>query len=156
MERHCKHHGLTKHRLEGSAQHLRCVKCRTQRISDARRSLKRELVVHLGGKCRQCGYDRSIWSLDFHHRDASEKEYAMGVLIRDRKRDLAFQEARKCDLVCSNCHGELEEQIYVERSRLKPCASMVRIRQGTLFSGTVVKTGDGRNDRVCLGLAPFT
>jgi hypothetical protein len=40
----------------------------------------------------------------------------MGALIRDRKRSLALQEVQKCDLVCSNCHGEIEEEIYASIS----------------------------------------
>lgn len=91
------------------------MKCRTERISRARRELKRELVSLLGGRCIECSYNKSIWSLDFHHRIPSEKEYSMGALIRDRKRALALEEIKKCDLVCSNCHGEIEEAIWAKQ-----------------------------------------
>lgn len=110
IESICKTHGETTFIYEKSKNGYRCKKCRSGKVSEDRRRLKRELVEHAGGKCYRCGYDKSIWSLEFHRRDPDKKTGDMGHLIRDRKKQLAFQELEKCDLVCSNCHGELEEQ----------------------------------------------
>lgn len=114
MLRECKKHGMTKHRLEGAAKHMRCCKCRTERVTIDRQKLKADLVAHLGGKCQECGYNKSVWSMHFHHLNPDEKEIHVSHLIRDRKREAAFCEAEKCVLLCSNCHGEAEEQKYLE------------------------------------------
>lgn len=76
--------------------------------------LKARLVKEAGGQCQICGYSRSMWLLQSHHRDAVTKEYEIGLLIRDREYSAAEAEAIKCDLLCANCHGETEEQKWNE------------------------------------------
>lgn len=106
----CKYHGKLEFRLEGRGAY-RCPKCRSERVSRDRRKLKDEALNFLGGKCSICGYSKSKWALEFHHLE--NKEHAIAFLIRDRKRNLLFEEIQKCILVCSNCHQELEEQKYL-------------------------------------------
>jgi cytochrome c553 len=65
------------------------------------------LVDEAGGRCAVCGYDRCIINLHFHHVDPSEKSFAMTVAMG--KSIATFrEEAKKCVLVCANCHGEIE------------------------------------------------
>jgi hypothetical protein len=108
IERSCHRHGLTTYVLEPSHGY-RCKRCRSDKVSRDRRNLKVRLVTEAGGQCVYCKYSRSYWSMHFHHRDPSEKERDIGHLIRDRKYAAAKTEVAKCDLVCANCHGELEE-----------------------------------------------
>lgn len=115
VEKECKHHGFTPHRYEGKARHIRCIRCRTERVTKARQDLKRDLVTAKGSKCEECGYSKSIWAFEFHHIDPSLKEHSMGGLIRDRKRKLAFTELQKCQLLCGNCHAEAEEKMYLQK-----------------------------------------
>lgn len=49
-----------------------------------------------------CGYDRSIGTLEFHHRDPGTKEFGIGAFISSKQR--LSVELEKCDLVCANCH----------------------------------------------------
>ena len=49
-----------------------------------------------------CGYSGSVTALEFHHRDASSKEFNIGTASVSRER--LWSEAAKCDLVCANCH----------------------------------------------------
>lgn len=67
-----------------------------------------------GGECISCGYSKSVWALSFHHREKSGKEQTIGFLIRDRKLEEAREEAKKCDLLCSNCHAEREEEFFLK------------------------------------------
>jgi hypothetical protein len=72
-------------------------------------SRKERMMEELGANgCMECGFSGDIRSIDFHHRDASEKEDIMCDMFR-RKWDpeAALREARKCDVLCSNCHMEL-------------------------------------------------
>ena len=54
-----------------------------------------------------CGYARCIVSLSFHHVDPATKLFPMTVSAG--KSLAAYRaEAKKCVLLCSNCHGEVE------------------------------------------------
>jgi hypothetical protein len=65
------------------------------------------LVEEAGGSCVVCGYDRCVINLTFHHVDPSTKSFSMSM--RTGKSLAAFrEEAKKCILVCANCHGEIE------------------------------------------------
>lgn len=70
---------------------------RSQRIR-----IKAELVDSRGGRCLDCGYAGAISALEFHHRDATTKDFALGGFLGSIERAVA--EANKCDLVCANCH----------------------------------------------------
>jgi hypothetical protein len=54
-----------------------------------------------------CGYDRCIINLEFHHVDPKTKSFPMTMAV-GRSLNAFRQEAAKCVLVCSNCHGEIE------------------------------------------------
>ena len=68
-----------------------------------RQRMKAMLVSENGGKCSICGYNRYYGALGFHHRDSSKKEYSVSLTGINKAR----KEAKKCILVCSNCHMEL-------------------------------------------------
>jgi len=57
-------------------------------------------------KCKKCGEDR-WYVLDFHHREQNQKEFNIGLMIRDSKsfKDI-LEEIKKCDVLCANCHRE--------------------------------------------------
>lgn len=93
----------------GSVRDDRVHKARTQRLKSwsrygrkRRRQRKRDLVAVFGGACIDCGYARAIAALEFHHRDASTKDFPIarfgGSIVK------LMAEAAKCDLLCANCH----------------------------------------------------
>ena len=78
------------------------------RHKKSRRTAKEQLVERFGGKCVQCGYDRCPAGFDFHHINPEEKEFAIAVGIQRRRPfKKLVKEAKKCTLLCSNCHREL-------------------------------------------------
>ena len=68
-----------------------------------RRHIKELLVSENGGKCSICGYSRYLGALEFHHTDPSKKDYHVAQTGIHKARE----EAKKCILVCSNCHMEI-------------------------------------------------
>ena len=82
---------------------VRCYTCRCRQNS---RKIKAKLVDELGGKCSSCGYDKSIAALDFHHTDPTKKEFGVSVKLRYGYTKV-LSEAKKCVLLCKNCHAEL-------------------------------------------------
>jgi cytochrome c553 len=76
-------------------------------VTRRKQKVRRILVDEAGGRCAVCGYDRCIVNMHFHHVDPATKELAMTAQMG---RPLAAfrEEARKCVLLCANCHGEVE------------------------------------------------
>lgn len=75
------------------------------------RAKKQKLVDMFGGGCSVCGYSKSLQALQFHHVDKN-KEAAIYTLMRGSFESI-LSEARKCILLCANCHAE-EHEIPVE------------------------------------------
>lgn len=104
----CARHGETEFWLEGRG-YYRCKRCRSDAVVRRRRKVKATLVKEAGGRCCICGYARNMRALHFHHLDPSEKRIeinAKGVAVALEKLRV---EARKCLLLCSNCHAEVED-----------------------------------------------
>jgi transposase len=103
----CPRHGETKFVREGSG-YYRCVRCRSESVAKHRRGLKGLLVTEAGGRCVLCGYDRHPRALEFHHIDPGAKAFALSQRGVTLSVESMRSEARKCVLLCSNCHAEVE------------------------------------------------
>jgi hypothetical protein len=108
VEARCSTHGLTRHVVIASERRLRCAKCRSQAVSRRRRKVKEILISEAGGNCILCGYDRNAAALHFHHLDPKTKSFSLGVRGITRSLEKLRAEARKCVLLCANCHAEVE------------------------------------------------
>jgi transposase len=106
----CRKHGTTSFVLEGRG-YYRCKRCRLERVGRRRRTVKGKLVAEAGGKCVICGYNRSQRALQFHHLDPRTKEFHLGHTGATRSLARCRAEARKCILLCANCHAEVEAGI---------------------------------------------
>jgi transposase len=106
--RRCRRHGFTVFALSGTAGRYRCKRCRTERVAARRRAVKQALVEDAGGRCRLCGYDRCPGALQFHHLKPGLKAFGLATNGVARSLRRAREEARKCILVCANCHAEIE------------------------------------------------
>lgn len=108
----CTRHGLTTFRLRRNAGY-RCAKCNSDAVTKRRRRIKRILVEEAGGACRLCGYSRCLAALEFHHVAPAEKRFNLSRRGVTRSIERARDEARKCVLLCSNCHAEVEAGVAV-------------------------------------------
>jgi predicted HNH restriction endonuclease len=75
--------------------------------------MKKKLVGIKGGVCQVCGYSRCLVALDFHHIDESTKEFELSQRSLTRNWEKIVVEAKKCLLVCANCHREIHAGIVV-------------------------------------------
>ncbi len=105
--RDCTRHGRTAFALEGSG-YYRCKQCRSEQVIRHRRRLKELLVAEAGGACALCGYDRHLGALRFHHLDPRSKRLHVSQNGITLSLDTIREEVRKCVLLCSNCHAEVE------------------------------------------------
>lgn len=79
-------------------------------IYNYKKRIKNILVKEHGGKCTQCGYDKNVKALQFHHLDPKQKLF--GLASTTQSLDKCRKEMKKCILVCANCHIELEDEIF--------------------------------------------
>jgi hypothetical protein len=103
----CRRHGVADFILEGRG-YYRCKQCRAAAVAKRRRTVKLKLVEEAGGACALCGYERWIGALHFHHLDPGCKEFHIGQRGYSRSLARSRAEARKCVLLCANCHAEVE------------------------------------------------
>lgn len=75
-----------------------------------RRRTKKKAVEQHGGRCLRCGYNACIRSLQFHHKDPSQKDFTISG--KSVSWDRITQELDKCVLLCANCHGEIHSGIW--------------------------------------------
>ena len=109
----CPVHGATGYVLDGRG-YYRCRRCRAEAVTRRRRKMKQVLVAEAGGECRLCGYAGSMGALEFHHLDPAEKRFELNARGVAWSLDTLRAEARKCVLLCSNCHAEVEERLRRE------------------------------------------
>lgn len=82
-----------------------------ERVKSYRQKIKTKAIEYKGGKCERCGYNKCEWALDFHHKNANEKEFSISrysTLSWDRIK----KELDKCIMVCANCHREIHHEEY--------------------------------------------
>jgi hypothetical protein len=115
--RECKNHGIVDHhwiKAKGytAGGRWRCKRCIGESVLRRKQLVKQTLINEAGGACAFCGYNRCHRSLQFHHLDPTQKSMRMDM---GNGRSLAAfrEEAKKCILVCANCHGEIEHGMIV-------------------------------------------
>jgi transposase-like protein len=102
----CPEHGITPH-VRGSDGYLRCRRCRAAAVVRRRARVRATLIAEAGGRCVVCGYNEHPAALQFHHLDRATKSFTVcdgGTRSMARMRE----EARKCVLLCANCHAQVE------------------------------------------------
>ncbi|MCW3022911.1 MAG: hypothetical protein JWR30_2233 [Conexibacter sp.] len=103
---YCSVHGITRHVRRDTG--YRCAICRSTHVTKRRRAIKQLLLDEAGGACLIYGYDRCVAALHFHHLDPSQKSFTLALGGNTRAIATVRAEARKCVVLCANCHAEVE------------------------------------------------
>src|ERR1035437_8939631 len=123
-------HGLPLFASIGSDIECECTRCGREYVYDPRkghqqticnscsanaqrRNRKARAVAYKGGKC-ECGYDKCLRALEFHHREPGGKEFCVSEMMSMNWARVK-KELDKCDLICSNCHREKEEKLIEDK-----------------------------------------
>ena len=92
--------------MKGNKTHV----ARVKKVKEQRRKEVCEYKLTKG--CEICGYNKTYWALEFHHRNPEEKKYNISSGMSDAlKFDDLLEEINKCAVLCSNCHREVEAGI---------------------------------------------
>jgi 5-methylcytosine-specific restriction endonuclease McrA len=93
---------------------------RSRAVQKCRKNRQRNLKEMFGGKCSLCGYCRCFRALEFHHINPAEKLFGLATRGHTRSFEVQVAEARKCILLCANCHREVEDGMWA-KGKLSPC-----------------------------------
>jgi hypothetical protein len=93
------------HRLRHAAQDA--AQLVVHPVVAARRRTKARAVAHMGGRCEGCKRTGPPALFDFHHRDASTKDFAVSQDGIPRSWPRVVAELAKCVMLCANCHREV-------------------------------------------------
>ncbi len=125
---------------------------RAKTLSRSARNMKinREAIRSLfGGACRKCGYKACLAALDFHHLDPKTKTGNVLKIIKSRGKHAAIEEAKKCILLCSNCHDELHDGMWCISELNLPekigAPARLRSENSPLATGRVTTTPQEQN-----------
>jgi hypothetical protein len=108
-ERHgpsCRVCGETRPEMFYNKPQTECKPCFNLRRARQNQRNRAIVVRTMGGQCNLCGYSRCEAALELHHRDPAEKDPKYRT-TKNSSVDVMLAEARKCVLVCANCHREL-------------------------------------------------
>lgn len=94
----CKSRGHYKNSIQGNSMH------RQKRVSLERKIF---FIKQLGGGCSNCGYNKNLSAMEFHHKDPSTKDFPLDARRFGNNSMKTLEiEVNKCELLCSNCHRE--------------------------------------------------
>jgi hypothetical protein len=92
-------------RRNGMGTLVYCKTCTKAQTIERQQRLKLEAVAYKGMRCTTCSYSICIGAMEFHHRDASAKDFSLSHNSAAKLEDIRA-ELDKCDLLCANCHRE--------------------------------------------------
>jgi len=72
------------------------------------RQRKQLLIQRKGDRCERCGYRRNEAALAVHHLEPKDKSFPLDIRhCSNTSWNALLAEARKCQLLCLNCHAEI-------------------------------------------------
>ena len=110
--KHCKRCSTEKssdefyRRRKGTDLSPYCKPCTNDQVLVRQRRFKEKCVEYLGGSCVHCGYDRYFGTLEFHHKDPTQKDFTIANARLTTFNERIEAELDKCLLLCANCHRE--------------------------------------------------
>ena len=100
----CHKCGITNPLSFTKGRYSTCRRCRTTSQKGRYHQYKTKAVQYKGGGCELCGYNKCLASLDFHHKNETNKEFGIGGLRREVGFKKLKEEIEKCEVICANCH----------------------------------------------------
>lgn len=86
--------------------------------ADARTRLKQRAVDHMGGACFGCARRGPLTLFEFHHTDATTKDFGISQDGIARSWAKIAAELMKCVMLCANCHREVHAGVRTIRPTL--------------------------------------
>lgn len=113
----------TSHLISGAITSCGCsrtLKKSNNKVVDFRRRVKYSLVEAFGHKCCLCGIVDDQVIYDFHHLDPAAKDFQISSSAHTRSQQAYLDEAKKCVLLCANCHRKVEKGLVSLDDKVLP------------------------------------
>lgn len=76
-------------------------------------------------RCWECGYDRYIGAMEFHHLDPTQKDMQISKM-RNYSQSRLAEEVNKCVILCGICHPEAHAGLVdINKLQYNPRAGVV-------------------------------
>lgn len=86
--------------------HSYCHSCDTgKKLTTAKEMAKEVNALKEAFPCIDCKKRHPFWVMQFDHLPGSVKKGTISRMIRAGRRESVFEEIKKCELVCANCHA---------------------------------------------------
>jgi hypothetical protein len=108
-------------------RHARDAAASTHRIVELRRETKLRAIASFGGICLACRSAYAPAALEFHHPDATKKEFAISVDGIYRSWERVQRELESCVMLCANCHAEVHAGFRVLDVNVRPSTQQLNI-----------------------------
>lgn len=95
------------------------------RVVELRRETKRRAIASFGGVCGSCAAAYPPAALEFHHPDASTKEFAISDDGIYRRWEKVQKELESCVMLCANCHAEIHAGVRILALHASPEQSTI-------------------------------
>lgn len=95
----CQSEYIKQHYLKRKEYYVSKAKLSNQRKSEWLREIKNLYKI----ACVECGYDKHVEALDFHHKDRETKSFDINQAKSQSKKAI-IEELNKCEVLCANCH----------------------------------------------------
>jgi predicted HNH restriction endonuclease len=90
-----------------------------KRNRERKKKLKKQWLEFKGSlSCEMCGEDH-ISTFDFHHIEKHPDNRAVNRLVSDYNFKEAYEEIKKCMVLCANCHRKLHHQERIDKKKKK-------------------------------------
>ena len=94
----------SKHKEYSRKHYLGNYAERREKLNARRQELKEEWIRFKSTLCCTKCNENHPATLDFHHVDPTTKEHNVNRLVSDGRFKKAYEEIKKCIVLCANCH----------------------------------------------------
>ena len=97
-----------------------------KRVAETKRIQRQKWAIFKSTlSCQNCGFSHPQ-ALDFHHIDPQPGDKKVYWLVGNGRIRAAFEEIKKCAVLCANCHRMLHNDPEFEKEVVKKITKMTR------------------------------
>jgi hypothetical protein len=114
---------------------LLCINCHMEKHYGEKDRNEKKILLEFKGelKCEECGYNKCMAALEFHHINPEDKEFQLSSIMHIKYETIQTlkenieKELNKCIVLCSNCHKYLHSDIeFFEKNKEIIYSKMIR------------------------------
>lgn len=97
-------------RVDGTKEKSYKPECKVCLVEKQRNAYNTLWNKYFKAVCSRCGYDKTRAALELHHNGDDNKDFTFANRYSISEARFA-EEAKKCVVLCANCHREVHEEL---------------------------------------------